>query len=98
MSDRAVGGTSSPGSHVDRVSDQFGAHVIRDRPADHSTGPGVDHHRDIDPSFAGALLGDVLHSQPVGTVVTELDTGDPRDRLLSQPSELDSTTPTLRRM
>lgn len=34
--------------------------------------PSVDHERQVDPAFAGAVLGDVLDPQPVGSVRAEL--------------------------
>jgi hypothetical protein len=51
--------------HVQRVQDPFGAQVLSHRPADDPAGEGVQHHRHIQPTLAGALLGDVGHPQPV---------------------------------
>jgi hypothetical protein len=64
--------SAAQGGHVDRVSDQFGAHVISDRPTDDSSGPGVDDDSEVDPAFAGAVLGDVLDPQSVRAVGSEL--------------------------
>ncbi len=72
VGDRAVGWPAAQGGHVDRVGDELGAHVIGDRPADDPSGPGVDDDGEVDPALAGAVLGDVLHPQPVRAVGAEL--------------------------
>jgi hypothetical protein len=51
--------------HVEGVQDQFGAQVVGHRPADDPAGEAVQHDREVQPAFAGALLGDVGHPQPV---------------------------------
>jgi len=50
VGDRAFRWSWAPGGHADRVGDELGAHVGSDRPADHSSGPGVDHDSEVDPS------------------------------------------------
>jgi hypothetical protein len=90
-----VGGASG---HVDGVGDEFGAPVVRDRPAHHPSAPRVDHDRQVDPSLAGAVLGDVLHPQPIRAVGTELAMhqiigtliGGPRARAAHDPSAGDA--------
>ena len=72
VGDRAFGWSASQGGHVDGVGDELGAHVIGDRPADDPSGPGVDDDGEVDPALAGAVLGDVLHPQPVRAVGAEL--------------------------
>jgi hypothetical protein len=39
--------------------------VVGHRPADDPAGEGVQHDRQVQPAFAGALLGDVGHPQPI---------------------------------
>jgi len=46
--------------------------VVSDRPAHNATGPGVDHDGEVDPPFAAAVLGDVLHPQSVRAIRAEL--------------------------
>jgi hypothetical protein len=65
---RAVGEPS----HLECVDDEFGAEVIGDRPANDAPGPGVDDDGHVDPSLGCAVLGDVLHPQPVRSLGAEL--------------------------
>jgi hypothetical protein len=51
--------------HVQGIKDQLGAQVLSHRPPDDPAGEGVQHHRQVQPTLAGALLGDVGHPQPV---------------------------------
>ena len=51
--------------HVQGVKDQLGAQVLSHRPADDPAGEAVEHDRHIQPTLAGALLGDVGHPEPV---------------------------------
>ena len=71
MGDGAVGATPQAG-HLEGVDDELGAEVVGDRPADDPSGPGVDDDGEVDPALAGAVLGDVLHPQPVRAVGAEL--------------------------
>src|SRR5207245_10550617 len=73
MRDRLMlGWLSSPDRHLERVNDELGADVIGDRPADHASGPGVEHDRAIELARVGAVFGDVHDPQPVRTVRVEL--------------------------
>jgi hypothetical protein len=51
--------------HVEGVQDQVGAQVVGHRPADDPAGEAVQHDREVEPTLAGALLGDVGDPQPV---------------------------------
>jgi hypothetical protein len=59
-------GTPLADGHVERIQGQLGAQVVGDRPADHAAGERVQDHRDEQPAFVGALLGDVGQPQPIG--------------------------------
>jgi hypothetical protein len=64
--------TAGSHSHLDRVSDQRGAHVVCDRPAHHPPRADVDHRGEVEPRRAG-YIGDVAAPsgvQPVGGEVT----------------------------
>jgi hypothetical protein len=61
-----------PAGHVERVDDELGSEVIGDRPADDEAAPRVDHHRAVDASVAGWVLGDVGDPQPVRSGGLEL--------------------------
>jgi hypothetical protein len=52
--------------HVERVQDELGAQVVSHRPAHDPPRERVEDHREIQPPFAGALLGDVSDPEPVG--------------------------------
>ena len=45
--------------HVHRVGDQFGAHVVSHRVADHLARGTVDQRRQIQPALPGPDIGDV---------------------------------------
>jgi hypothetical protein len=47
--------------HVEGVQHEFGAEVVGHGPADDPAGEAVQHDRHIQPTLAGALLGDVGH-------------------------------------
>jgi hypothetical protein len=51
--------------HVEGVKDQLGAQVLGPRPADDPAGEAVQHDRQVQPAFIGALLGEVGHPRPV---------------------------------
>ena len=59
MRDRADGGSTPPHGHLQPVDDELGADVIGDQAADHPSGPGVEHDREIDLALVGGMLGDV---------------------------------------
>ena len=61
-----------PDRHLHGVDDQFGAHVISDRPADHPAAPGIEHHSEVHLALAGRVLGDVGDPQPVRALRREL--------------------------
>ena len=46
--------------------------MVVHRPADHAAAERVDHDRDIQPSFAGPLLGDVGNPEPIRRVRPEV--------------------------
>jgi hypothetical protein len=63
---------AGPLRHLQRVDDELGAQMVRDRPADDPAGEHVEHHRRVDSALAGAVLGDVGDPQPVGASATNL--------------------------
>ncbi len=52
--------------HVQGIQDQLGAEVVGHRSAHNSPGEGVQDHRQVQPPFAGALLGAFGHPQLIG--------------------------------
>jgi hypothetical protein len=60
-----------PGRHLDRVSDELGANVIRDRPVHDASRPGIDDHSEVDLATSGGVFGDVHTPQPVRAVGIE---------------------------
>jgi len=53
------------------VDDEFGADVVRDRPAHDSPGPDVDHGGAVDLPLGGGVFGDVGAPEPVRAVGDE---------------------------
>jgi hypothetical protein len=51
--------------HIERVEDQLGAQMLGHGPAHHPAGEGVQDYCQVQPTLAGALLGDVGHPEPV---------------------------------
>jgi len=51
--------------HGERVFDQFGAHVIGERPADDAARGQVDDRGQVGPALPGRDVGDVAHVAPV---------------------------------
>jgi len=80
MTDQAGCRLSLADGHVEGVQDQLGAQVVGHRPAHHSPGEGVQDHRQIQPPFAGALLGDVGDPEPVGAGRLEVTLDEIRRR------------------
>ena len=70
--DGAVGRLATPDRHLQRVDDELRAEVVRERPADHAPGPGVEHDREIDLAGAGRVFRDVAHPERVWRVDAEL--------------------------
>ena len=64
--------SAAPAGHLQRVDDQLGAQMVRDRPADDAAGVDVEDGGAVDPALAGAVLGDVGEPQLVRPVGTEL--------------------------
>jgi hypothetical protein len=64
--DQARGGIALRDRHVERVQDELGAQVVGHRPAHDPPRERVEDHCEVQPSFAGALLGDVSDPEPVG--------------------------------
>lgn len=54
-----------PDRHLQGVDDQFGAHVVRDRPAHDFAGEHVEHRGAVDLACPGGVLGDVGALQQV---------------------------------
>ena len=54
-----------PDRHLDRVDDEFGTHVIRDRPAHHSPRVRVEDRRQIHLAFPRWMFGHVHHPKLV---------------------------------
>lgn len=65
-------GSPPPDRHVQRVSDQFGAEVIGDRPTDHPPGPRIDDRCQEHVAFLAPMLGYVSIPQPVRSIDGEL--------------------------
>lgn len=68
----ALSRLASPDGHLQRVDNEFGADVIRDRPAHHASAERVEHRGEIHRAFTGPMFGHVHHPQSVGTVGVEL--------------------------
>jgi len=62
---QARGGVALGDGHVQGVQDQLGPQVGGHRPAHDRPREGIEDHREIEPAFVGALLGDVGHPEPV---------------------------------
>jgi hypothetical protein len=71
MRDGPVSRSAPQAGHLEGVNDELGAQVIGDRPADDTTGPGIDDHGEIDPALGRGALGDVLDPQPVRSLRAE---------------------------
>ena len=72
MGDGLVSGwLSAPYRHLHGVRDQLGAHVIGDRPADDSAGPGVDDDGEVHLAGSGGVFGDVHDPQTVRALGVE---------------------------
>ena len=59
MEDEPVGGTAVPYCHLQRVGDEFGAHVVAERPADDLARRQIDDRRQVRPPLPGRDVGDV---------------------------------------
>jgi hypothetical protein len=70
--DGGFGSAATPQRHLERVDDELGAQVVRDRPADHTFGPRVEHDREIDPAVVGGVRGDVGDPEPIGPVAVNV--------------------------
>jgi hypothetical protein len=64
-------GFASPSRDLDRVDDQLGANMIRDRPADATPGEHIDHRGAVNPAFTRPMLGDVRDPKVVRGVGQE---------------------------
>ena len=53
--------TAKGHDHDQGVSDEVGAHVVGDGPADHTARVRVDHGRQVEPPFPGPQVGDIAH-------------------------------------
>ncbi|MDT7595130.1 MAG: hypothetical protein QOJ06_676 [Pseudonocardiales bacterium] len=58
-------GLATNDGHAQRIGDQFGAHVLGNRPADDQPGIGVHHCGAVQDAFGGAVFGDIGNPQPV---------------------------------
>jgi hypothetical protein len=67
----AGGGAAPPAGHLEGVDDQFGAHVVGDRPADDGAAEDVEDGGAVDLALDRGVLGDVGDPQPVGGVGDE---------------------------
>jgi len=59
---------ASPDGHLQGVDDEFGAEVVRDRPADDATREGVDHSRQVDLALCRRVLGDVTDPEDIRSI------------------------------
>lgn len=71
MQDGALG-AAPDASHVDRVEDELGAQMVRDRPTHATPGEDIDHRSAVNPALARAVLSDVGHPKLVGPIRDEL--------------------------
>jgi hypothetical protein len=72
MQDGSGFGAAAPDRHLQGVDDQFGAHVIGDRPAHDAAVEHIQHRAAVHRAGAGGVLGDVGAPQSVGRVGDEL--------------------------
>ncbi len=59
---------TSPGSHLHRVSDEFGSEMISDRPTNNMSGPRVNHDGEIDLAVTCWVFGDIHDPEPMRPV------------------------------
>ena len=64
-------GPAAPAGHLEGVDDQFGAHVVGDRPADDDPAEDVEHGGAVDLALAGGVFGNVGDPQSIRCVGDE---------------------------
>ena len=60
-----LGGLSPPYGHLQRVDDELGTDVIRDRPAHHPPTERVEDDRAVELAGVGGMFGDIHHPEAV---------------------------------
>jgi len=88
-------GTPAVHSHLQRVDDELGTHVVSHRPANDRAGVGVLDSGQVQPALPRAQIGDVSEPQHVRGVRPELAL----DKIISDanPGHSDRRAPTLAR-